>query len=93
MHFSSHMSPLEFHFDMTNISEIGALVAATFLKSAHLFIGRTHYHRFVPRHERSPCVKHRRPFSSPKRRTAAIEGIQSLVTCILLKTSSLRLEV
>ena len=24
MHFSSHMSPLEFHFDMTNISEIGA---------------------------------------------------------------------
>ena len=46
MHFSSHMSPLEFHFDMTNISEIGALVAATFLKSAHLFIGRTHYHRF-----------------------------------------------
>jgi len=48
------MSPLEFHFDMTNISEIGALVAATFLKSAHLFIGRTHYHRFVPRHDGAP---------------------------------------
>lgn len=89
MHFSSHMSLLEFHFDMTNISEIGALA---FLKSAHLLAAH-HHHRFVPRHQRSPCVKHRRPFSSPKRRTAAIEGIQSLVTCILLKTSSLRLEV
>ena len=42
MHFSSHMSLLEFHFDMTNISEIGALA---FLKSAHLLAAH-HHHRF-----------------------------------------------